>query len=134
MAKKPIFRSRNKRYKIAHKHPLGVYMRWIVAGINELPANLKDDTTRMNDRDKHKVTGQMNHQKADPKANASVFLFFPAAHFLKTNKPIDSRIPIKDKLNKRVILASHTNDTFSFARHKPTLRKTKRAIFFQLNN
>lgn len=38
----------------------------------------------MNDRNKHKVTGQMNHQKADPKANASVFLFFPTAHFLKT--------------------------------------------------
>jgi len=49
----------------------------------------------MNDRNKHKVTGQMNHQTADPKANASVFLFFPNAHFLKT------------------ILASHTNGTFA---------------------
>jgi hypothetical protein len=29
----------------------------------------------MNDRNKHKVTGQMNQQTADPKANASVFLF-----------------------------------------------------------
>jgi hypothetical protein len=38
----------------------------------------------MNDRNKHKVTGQMNHQTADPKANASVFLFLPTAHFLKT--------------------------------------------------
>ena len=38
----------------------------------------------MNDRNKHKVTGQINHQTADPKANASVFLFFPTAHFLKT--------------------------------------------------
>ena len=64
-----------------------------------LPASLKDDTVRMNDRNKHKVTGQMNHQKADPKANASVFLFFPTAHFLKT------------------ILASRTNGTFGFARH-----------------
>jgi hypothetical protein len=53
----------------------------------------------MNDRNKHKVTGQMNHQTADPKANASVFLFFPTAHFLKT------------------ILASRTNGTFGFARH-----------------
>jgi hypothetical protein len=52
----------------------------------------------MNDRIKHKqVTGQMNHQTADPKANASVFLFFPTAHFLKT------------------ILASRTNGTFAFA-------------------
>ena len=41
----------------------------------------------------------MNHQTADPKANASVFLFFPTAHFLKT------------------ILASRTNGTFGFARH-----------------
>jgi hypothetical protein len=64
-----------------------------------LPASLKDDTARMNDRNKHKVTGQMNHQTADPKANASVFLFFPTAHFLKT------------------ILASRTNGTFGFARH-----------------
>jgi hypothetical protein len=46
-----------------------------------LPASLKDDTARMNDRNKHKVTGQMNHQTADPKANASVFLFFPTALF-----------------------------------------------------
>ncbi len=82
-----------------------------------LPASLKDDTARMNDRNKHKVTGQMNHQTADPKANASVFLFFPTAHFLKTNKRSDSRVPIKDKLNKRVILANHTNGTFGFARH-----------------
>jgi len=59
----------------------------------------KDDTARMNDRNKHKVTGQKNHQTADPKANASVFLFFPTAHFLKT------------------ILASRTNGTFGFARH-----------------
>ena len=51
----------------------------------------------MNDRDKHKVKGQMNHQTADPKANASVFLFFPKAQFLKT------------------ILASRTNGTFGFA-------------------
>jgi len=54
----------------------------------------------MNNRIKHKqVTGQMNHQTADPKANASVFLFFPTAHFFKT------------------ILASRTNGTFGFARH-----------------
>jgi hypothetical protein len=65
-----------------------------------LPASLQDDTTRMNDRNKHKqVTGQMNLQIAEPKANASVFLFFPTAHFLKT------------------ILASRTNGTFGFARH-----------------
>ncbi len=65
-----------------------------------LPASLKDDTTRMNDRNKHKqVTGQINHKTADPKANASVFLFFPTAHFLKT------------------ILASRTNGTFGYARY-----------------
>jgi hypothetical protein len=54
----------------------------------------------MNDRIKHKqVTGQMTHQTADPRANASVFLFFSIAHFLKT------------------ILAHRTNGTFGFARH-----------------
>ncbi|MBL7909063.1 MAG: hypothetical protein JNK36_11420 [Bacteroidia bacterium] len=68
----------------------------------------------MKDRNKHKVTGQMNHQTAGPKANASVFLFFSTAHFLKA------------------ILASRTSGTFGFApTHKPTLRKTKRAIFCQ---
>ena len=56
----------------------------------------------MNDRNKHKqMTRQTNHQKADPNANASVFLFFSTAHFLKT------------------ILASRTNGTFAFA---PTKR------------
>jgi hypothetical protein len=65
-----------------------------------LPARLNNDKARMNDRIKHKqVIGQMNHQTADPKANASVFLFFPTAHFLKT------------------ILAIRTNGTFGFARH-----------------
>ena len=40
----------------------------------------------MNDRLKYKqVTGQINHQTADPRANASVFLFFPYAHFLFFN-------------------------------------------------
>jgi hypothetical protein len=68
----------------------------------------------MNDRNKHKVTGQMNYQKADPNAKASVFLFFPTAHFLKT------------------ILASRTNDTFGYARHPDSYRdqpfnKSKRA-------
>jgi hypothetical protein len=53
----------------------------------------------MNDRNKNKVTGQMNHQTADPKANASVFLFFPTTNFLKP------------------ILASRTFSTFGFARH-----------------
>ncbi|MGB4897754.1 MAG: hypothetical protein WBP57_04925 [Ignavibacteria bacterium] len=53
----------------------------------------------MNDRIKHKVTGQLNSQTAEPKANSSVFLFFPTAHFLKT------------------ISASRTNGTFGFARH-----------------
>jgi hypothetical protein len=67
--------------------------------LTRLQATLKDDTVSMNDRNKHKVTRQVNHQTADPKANASVFLFFPTAHFFKT------------------ILASRTNGTFGFARH-----------------
>jgi hypothetical protein len=51
----------------------------------------------MNDRMKQKIrTEKVNIQTADTKANASVFLFFPTAHFLKT------------------ILASRTNGTFGF--------------------
>ena len=54
----------------------------------------------MNETPKHQnVSGQLNRQTADRTANASVFLFFPTAHFLKT------------------ILASRTNGTFGFARH-----------------
>ena len=72
----------------------------------------------MNDRNKHKVTGQMNHQTADPKANASVFLFFPTAHFLKT------------------ILAYRTNGTFVFAptAQPDTQGEIKRAVFCQRYN
>ena len=56
----------------------------------------------------------MNHQTADPKANASVFLFFPTAHFLKT------------------ILASRTNGTFGFARHTSRpFAKPKEPLFCQ---
>jgi hypothetical protein len=44
-------------------------------------------------------TEKVNIQKADSKANASVFLFFLNAHFLKT------------------ILANRTNGTFGFARN-----------------
>ena len=80
-----------------------------------LPASLKDDTTRMKDRNKHKqVTGQMNHQTADPKVNASVFLFFSTAHFLK------------------IILALRTNATFGFARHTSRpFAKPKEPFFCQ---
>jgi len=52
----------------------------------------------MNNMTRHQNSGQYNHQTADQKANASVFLFFSTAHFLKT------------------ILASRTNGTFGFAR------------------
>jgi len=52
----------------------------------------------MNNMTRHQNSGQLNPQTADLKANASVFLFFSTAHFLK-------------------ILASRTNGTFGFARH-----------------
>ena len=68
----------------------------------------------MNDRNKHKVTGQMNQQTADPKANASVFFFFPTAHFFKNN-----------------FSQPHKWHIWFCPAHKPTLRKTKRAIFCQ---
>lgn len=45
------------------------------------------------------MTEKVNIQTADPKANASVFLFFSNAHFLRT------------------ILAKRTNGTFGFAWH-----------------
>ncbi|MCZ2459755.1 MAG: hypothetical protein LC128_09010 [Chitinophagales bacterium] len=68
----------------------------------------------MNDRNKHNVTGQMNRQTADPKAKASVFLFFPTANLLKT------------------ILTSRTNGTFGFVRHtSQPFAKSKEPFFCQ---
>ncbi|MBK9299790.1 MAG: hypothetical protein IPN14_04065 [Bacteroidetes bacterium] len=84
-----------------------------------LPASLTYDSATMNDRIKHKqLKGQMNHQTADTKANASVFLFFTTAHFLKT------------------ILASRTNGTFGFARHTQSqpCGKSKRAFYLHSLN
>jgi hypothetical protein len=58
-------------------------------------------------------TEKVNIQTADPKANASVFLFFPTAHFLKT------------------ILASRTNGTFAFApTHKADPSQNQKSHFF----
>jgi hypothetical protein len=72
----------------------------------------------MNYRNKHKqVTGQTNHQTADPNANAFVLLFLPTAHFLET------------------ILASRTNGTFGFARHiSRPFAKPKEPFFANLHN
>jgi len=66
----------------------------------------------MNDRNKYKVIGQMNHQTVDSKANASEFLFFPIAHLLKT------------------ILAKHTNGTFVFAQHTSQRFAKQKESFF----
>jgi hypothetical protein len=65
----------------------------------------------MNDRDKHKVNGQMNPQKSDPKANATALLFFAHRAFFKANKRSYSRVTIKNILNPFV------NGIFGFARH-----------------
>ncbi len=65
----------------------------------------------MNDRIKHKqVTGQMNHQTADTKANASVFFIFPTAHFFQFN-----------------FSQPHKRHIWFCSTHKPTLRKNKKA-------
>jgi hypothetical protein len=54
-----------------------------VAGKGKFPASQKNGTARMNYRIKYKqVTGQMNHQTANPEALASVFLFFFNASFI----------------------------------------------------
>ena len=59
------------------------------------------------------MTGQMNHQTADLKVNASVFLLFFNAHFLKS------------------ISASRTNGTFAFAlKHKADPSAKAKEPFF----
>lgn len=74
--------------------------------LSNVYASLKDDTTKMNDKMKQKIrTEKVNIQATDPKANASVFLFYPTLHFLKTNAE-HSLSPLKEKLSQRVILAS----------------------------
>lgn len=62
----------------------------------------------MNDRNKHKVMGQTDHQTDGPKSQRFCIFIFPTAHFLKT------------------ILPHRTNGTFGFARHTSRLfAKTK---------
>jgi hypothetical protein len=76
-----------------------------------ISSSLKEYTARMNYTFKHKVTGHKNRQTAVRTANASLFILFSTAHFLKT------------------ILASRTNGTFVFCpTNKLLLRNTKRAI------
>lgn len=58
------------------------------------------------------MTEEINHQTADPKANASVFLFFFTAYFLNT------------------ILASRTNGTFGFTRPTSQPFKKPKEPFF----
>ena len=67
-------------------------------------------------------TEKVNNQTADPKANASVFLFFPTAHFLKTI--LANRIP------------KAFGSTFGFTRHPDSNRdqpfaKPKELFFCQ---
>lgn len=60
---------------------------------------------------RHQNSGQLNHQTVDPKANASVFLFFSITHFLKT------------------ILASRTKHTFIFLpTHKLNAEKSEKVF------
>jgi hypothetical protein len=68
----------------------------------------------MTDKMKQKIrTEKGNHQTADPKADASLFLFFPTAHFFKT------------------ILASRTNGTFAFTpKHKADPSAKPKEPFF----
>ena len=83
------------------------------APIEKLPVSLKDDTARMNDSMKQKIrTEKVNIQTADPKASASIFLFFPTAHLKKNN-----------------FSQPHKWYIWFCPTHKPTLYKTKRAIF-----
>ena len=97
-------------WRISHQNPMDIRNRSSFS--HELPASLKDDTVRMNDRNIYKKTGQMNYQTADPKAKASVFLFFPIAHFLKT------------------ILTNRKNRTFGFVRNtRQPFAKPKEPFF-----
>jgi hypothetical protein len=67
----------------------------------------------MNDSMKQKIrTEKVNIQTADPKASASIFLFFPTAHLKKNN-----------------FSQPHKWYIWFCPTHKPTLYKTKRAIF-----
>ncbi len=57
------------------------------------------------------------------------YLFSPPHIFFKSNKRSDSRAPLKDKLNKRVIYGSSTNGTFASRTTLPTTQACKRAVF-----
>lgn len=57
----------------------------------------------------------MDHQTADPRVNVSVFLSFPAPHFLES------------------ILAKRTNGRFTFAQHTSQYFEKPKESFFPNN-
>ena len=84
--------------------------------LGELPVHKINDVARQQN-----VMGQLNRQTAERTAkrtaNASVFLFFPTAHFFKT------------------ILASRTNGTFSFApTHKAAPSQNQKSHFLPMHH
>ena len=64
----------------------------------------------MNERNKHKVTGQINYQTADPKANASVFLFFPTAQIAHLDLLVTQANPSQNQ--KSHFLPTHNENIY----------------------
>jgi len=88
--------------------------------MGKLTANLKTNTIQITDIMKHKTRIEVvNIHTADPKSNASVFLFFPTAHFLKTI--------LASRTNGKLILPDTQPDTSQNEKSNflPTLYKTK---------
>jgi hypothetical protein len=82
----------------------------------------------MNNKINHKVIGQINQQTAGPQADACVFLFFPNADFLITNKQSDSRVLLKNKPASN-FSPSQKWQTYKTAQAKLYHKFCKRAIF-----
>ena len=88
--------------------------------MGKLTANLKTNTIQMTDIIKHKTRIEVvNIHTADPKANASVFLFFSTAHFLNTI--------LASRTNCKLILPDTQTDPSQNQKSHflPTLDRTK---------
>jgi hypothetical protein len=76
----------------------------------------------------HIATGQQLSRHSLP--TLLYFFIFPTAHFFNSNKRSDSRAPLKEKLNKRVVLLPpHKWHIWFCPTHKPTLAKPKEPFF-----
>jgi len=123
---------------LRHELPHGSHPQPLGASVKRQRPKRKQQTKKekkqsiLTGENRHRNDNTNRQQLTRHSSQPAVFYFFLTAHFLKTNKRSDSRVPIKDKLNKRVILSHPASGTFGFARHTSRpFAKPKEPLFCQ---